>query len=59
VSLWSRRGNALTLQFATIAKACDDLPTGTLVDGGIVAMDFERQISFSPITSVTVGEPPQ
>ena len=48
MSLWSRRGNAFTLQFPTIAKACDDLPTGTLVDGEIVAMDYERQISFNP-----------
>ena len=48
MSLWSRRGNAFTLQFPTIAKACDDLPTGTLVDGEIVAMDSEGQISFNP-----------
>ena len=47
-SLGSRRGNAFALQFPTIAKACDDLPTGTLVDGEIVAVDSEGQISFNP-----------
>ena len=47
VSLWSRRGNALTLQFPAIAKACELLPTGTLVDGEIVAMDSEGQVSFN------------
>ena len=48
MSLGSRRGNDFDLQFPTIAKACDDLPTGTLVDGEIVAVDSEGQISFNP-----------
>jgi ATP-dependent DNA ligase len=47
VSLRSRRGNAFTLQFPAIAKACDGLPIGTLVDGEIVAMDSEGQVSFN------------
>ncbi|MGZ9242504.1 MAG: hypothetical protein ACXW6K_18665 [Candidatus Binatia bacterium] len=33
VTLWSRRGKALTTQFPAIAKACELLPSGTLVDG--------------------------
>ncbi|MGZ8453077.1 MAG: ATP-dependent DNA ligase [Candidatus Binatia bacterium] len=49
VNLWSRRANALTLQFPAIAKACDFLPAGTLVDGEIVAMDSEGQISFNTL----------
>ena len=49
VSLWSRRGNALTLQFSAIAKACAGLPTGTLVDGEIVAMDSKGQVSFNTL----------
>jgi len=32
VTLWSRRGNVLTTQFPAIAKACELLPPGTLVD---------------------------
>jgi ATP-dependent DNA ligase len=49
VSLWSRRGNALTLQFPAIAKACELLPPGTLVDGEIVAMDSKGQVSFNTL----------
>ena len=49
VSLWSRRANALTLQFPAIAKACELLPTGTLVDGEIVAMDSNGQVSFNTL----------
>ena len=48
MSLCSRRGNALTLQFPH-AKACDLLPTGTLIDGEIVAMDATEQVSFNTL----------
>ena len=47
VRLWSRRGNDFTSQFPAIAKACEDLPAGTLVDGEIVAIDSEGRISFN------------
>ncbi len=47
VKLWSRRGNELTSQFPTIANAFKKLPSGTLIDGEIVAMDANRQISFN------------
>jgi DNA ligase D-like protein (predicted ligase) len=47
VSLWSRRGNLLTSQFAMIAKACEHLPGGTLVDGEVIAMDPDGRISFN------------
>jgi ATP dependent DNA ligase domain len=36
VTLWSRRGNLFTNQFPRIARACERLPPGTLVDGAIV-----------------------
>jgi len=49
VSLWSRRANALTLQFSAIAKACELLPSGTLIDGEIVAMDSKGQVSFNTL----------
>ena len=49
VNLWSRRANALTLQFSAIAKACELLPAGTLVDGEIVAMDSTGQVSFNTL----------
>jgi bifunctional non-homologous end joining protein LigD len=42
VALWSRRGNDFTTQFPNIAKACGQLPTRTLLDGEIVAIDENR-----------------
>jgi ATP-dependent DNA ligase len=35
VTLWSRRGNLFTAQFPHIARACERLPSGTLIDGEI------------------------
>ena len=52
VSLWSRRGNAFTLQFPAIAKACELLPAGTLLDGEIVAMDSKGQVSFNTLQRI-------
>ena len=45
VTLWSRRGNNFTAQFPNIAKACEQLPAGTLLDGEIVAVDENGRIS--------------
>jgi bifunctional non-homologous end joining protein LigD len=39
VTLWSRWGNDFTSQFPYIARACERLPAGTLLDGGIIALD--------------------
>jgi DNA ligase D-like protein (predicted ligase) len=47
VTLWSRRGNLFTKQFPQIARACERLPPGTLVDGEIVALDESRRVSFN------------
>jgi DNA ligase D-like protein (predicted ligase) len=47
VMLWSRRGNLFTTQFPNIARACERLPLGTLVDGEIVALDANGRISFN------------
>jgi DNA ligase D-like protein (predicted ligase) len=47
VTLWSRRGNLFTKQFPQIAEACERLPTNTLVDGEIVALDEAGRVSFS------------
>src|SRR5262249_39921203 len=47
VTLWSRRGNLFTNQFPNIARACERLPPGTLVDGEIVALDGNGRISFN------------
>jgi DNA ligase D-like protein (predicted ligase) len=47
VTLWSRRENVFTSQFPAVAKACESLPNGTLVDGEIVATDSDGRISFN------------
>jgi len=47
VTLWSRRGNDLTAQFRNIAKACEQLPPRTLIDGELVAIDENGRISFN------------
>jgi bifunctional non-homologous end joining protein LigD len=47
VTLWSRRGNLFTNQFPHIARACEPLPPGTLVDGEVVALDANGRISFN------------
>jgi bifunctional non-homologous end joining protein LigD len=47
VTFWSRRGNLFTKQFPHIARACEELPPGTLVDGEIVALDENGRVSFN------------
>lgn len=47
VTLWSRRGNDFTAQFPNIARACEQLPPRTLIDGEIVAIDENGRISFN------------
>jgi DNA ligase D-like protein (predicted ligase) len=46
-TLWSRRGNDFTAQFPSIARACEQLPPRTLLDGEIVAIDENGRISFN------------
>jgi ATP-dependent DNA ligase len=47
VTLWSWRGNLFTKQFPKIAEACERLPTDTLLDGEVVAIDQNGRISFN------------
>jgi DNA ligase D-like protein (predicted ligase) len=47
VTLWSRRANLFTNQFPDIARACEQLPPGTLVDGEIVGLDENGRVSFN------------
>jgi bifunctional non-homologous end joining protein LigD len=47
VILWSRRGNLFTEQFPHIAQACERLPSNTLLDGEIVALDESGRVSFN------------
>ncbi|HET9789344.1 MAG TPA: hypothetical protein VFP47_19580, partial [Pyrinomonadaceae bacterium] len=54
VTLWSRRGNDLTAQFPNIAKACEQLPPRTLLDGEIVAIDENSRKSRAARTITQV-----
>jgi len=47
VTLWSRKENLFTEQFPHIARACERLPVGTLLDGEIVALDENGRVSFN------------
>ena len=47
VTLWSRRENLFTKQFPIIARACERLPSNTLLDGEIVALDEKGRVSFN------------
>ena len=46
-TLWSRRGNVFTKDFPAIARACNDLPPDTLLDGEVVALDERGRASFN------------
>src|SRR5215475_13570830 len=47
VTLWSRKENLFTGQFLDIARACEQLPADTLLDGEIVALDESGRVSFN------------
>jgi bifunctional non-homologous end joining protein LigD len=47
VTLWSRRGNVFTRDFPTIVRACETLPSDTLLDGEVVALDARGRASFN------------
>lgn len=46
-TLYSRRGNILNRKFPYIAEALKDLPTSTVLDGEIVALDADGISDFS------------
>src|SRR5918999_1324239 len=47
VTLWSRRGTLFTARFPEVARACEKLPTETVVDGEVVAIDENGRASFN------------
>jgi len=47
VTLWSRRRNLFTKHFPHIANACERLPSGSLIDGEIVAVDENGRVSVN------------
>jgi bifunctional non-homologous end joining protein LigD len=49
VVLWSRRGNGFTARFPAIARACQNLPADSLIDGEVVAIDGSGRVSFNAL----------
>ena len=49
VVLWSRRGTGFTMRFPQIARACQKLPSDTLIDGEVVVVDDNRRVSFNAL----------
>jgi ATP-dependent DNA ligase len=49
VVLWSRRGNLFTARFPEIAHACQAMPTDTMIDGEVVAIDADGRMSFNAL----------
>jgi ATP-dependent DNA ligase len=49
VVLWSRRGNSFTARFPEIARACENLPSNTLIDGEVIAIDEDGRVSFNAL----------
>jgi DNA ligase D-like protein (predicted ligase) len=49
VVLWSRRGNGFTARFPEIARACEKLPSDTLIDGEVIAIDGNGRASFNAL----------
>jgi bifunctional non-homologous end joining protein LigD len=49
VVLWSRRGNGFTARFPEIARACENLPPDTMVDGEVIAIGPDGRVSFNAL----------
>ena len=47
VTLWWRRGNRFADQFPTVTEACEHLPSDTLLDGELIALDKDGCVSFN------------
>jgi bifunctional non-homologous end joining protein LigD len=47
--LWSRRGNGFTDRFPEIARACENLPADTMVDGEVIAIGSDGKVSFNAL----------
>jgi ATP-dependent DNA ligase len=49
VTLWSRRGTLFTARFPMITRACEKLPSDTLIDGEVIAIDESGRASFNAL----------
>jgi bifunctional non-homologous end joining protein LigD len=47
ILLWSRRGNGFTVRFPEIARACEKLPSDTMIDGEVVAIEANGRVSIA------------
>jgi len=49
VVLWSRRGTGFTQRFPSIARACEKLPSDTLIDAEVVVVDENGRCAFNAL----------
>jgi ATP-dependent DNA ligase len=47
--LWSRRANGFTGRFPKIARACENLPPDTMIDGEVIAIGPDGRVSFNAL----------
>jgi bifunctional non-homologous end joining protein LigD len=57
IRLWSRNGNDFTKRYATIARRLATLPTHTVIDGEVVALDGEGRPSFNALQNADPKAP--
>jgi DNA ligase D-like protein (predicted ligase) len=57
VRLWSRNGNDFTKRYAAVARGLSKLPTQTVVDGEVVALNDEGRPSFNALQNADVNAP--
>jgi bifunctional non-homologous end joining protein LigD len=56
ITLYSRRRNILNEKFGYIAKALEDLPDGTVLDGELVALNAEGHADFNLLQNFKSAE---
>jgi bifunctional non-homologous end joining protein LigD len=57
VRLWSRNGNDFTKRYAAIARGLAKLPTRTVIDGEVVALDGDGRPSFNALQNADPKAP--
>ena len=57
VRLWSRNANDFTKRYAAIARALAKLPSHTVIDGEVVALDGEGRPSFNALQNADPKAP--
>jgi len=57
IRLWSRNGNDFTNRYASIARGLAKLPTHTVIDGEVIALDGDGRPSFNALQNADPKAP--